>query len=95
MPHYLVKFTQVSHHKVQAHVVADSPEEAKIKARAGDSENEFDITEPESWELKEFFAKQVTQQEATEWTQKNIELMDTEKYRTRKLKEENESRIVQ
>lgn len=68
MPHYLVKFTQVSHHKVQAHVVADNIEEAKKKARAGDNVNEFDITEPESWELKNFSAWEVTEQEAAEWT---------------------------
>jgi hypothetical protein len=71
---YLVKFTQVSHHTVGALVEADSDEQACIKARDGDNIEEFNLTDPESWELTRFFAKPISNEEAIKWVLEQEEL---------------------
>lgn len=64
---YIVKFTQVSHHRVGAVVTATSEEEAIKKAREGDCTDEYDLTHPESYELKDFRATESTPHEANQW----------------------------
>lgn len=64
---FLVKFTQVSRHTVGALVEADHIREAMAKAKAGDNVEEFNLTEPESWELIGFSAEPVKDPEAELW----------------------------
>lgn len=56
---------------MQALVVAADKDEAAQKARAGESLGEFDITQPESWELIEFRATEIGQEVLPEeWLRK-------------------------
>ena len=70
---WLVKFTQVSHHRVGALVAAETAEEANEKARDGECSQEFNLTHPESYELKSFSAKEISKEEADEWVKTETE----------------------